>query len=91
MRLVVTAGAEEAVRSHGGQVWITPHGSRCCRVHTWTLEATTEPQEGDFRRLAYDDLSVLVASGLAEPDKLELETDKKGRLRAYWNGQGWIG
>ena len=60
-------------------------------AYTWTLEATTEPQEGDFRRLAYDDLSVLVASGLAEPDKLELETDKKGRLRAYWNGQGWIG
>jgi hypothetical protein len=55
------------------------------------LEASTDPQEGDFRRLAYDDLSVLVASGLIEPEKLEIETDRRGRLRAYWNGQGWVG
>jgi hypothetical protein len=91
MRLVVTPDAEDAVRSHGGEVWIRARGSRCCRATTWTLDATTDSQEGDFRRLAYDDLSVLVPAHLVEPDFLELEIDRRGRLRAYWNGQGWIG
>lgn len=91
MRLVVTPDAEEFVRSQGGEVWIRVQGSRCCRVVTWSLDASTDPQKGGFRRLAFDDLSVLVAEGLLEPDFLELEVDRRGRLRAYWNGQSWIG
>jgi hypothetical protein len=91
MRLVVTPAAEDVVRSHGGQVWIRLHGSRCCRVVTWTLDASTDAQGGDFRRLAYDGISVLVPASMVEPEYLELEVDRRGRLRAYWNGQGWIG
>ena len=56
------------------------------------LEAALRPPEGDFELVhAVDGVRVYATRGLAQPDELHLELDRKGRLRAFWNGQGWIG
>jgi hypothetical protein len=34
---------------------------------------------------------VFATLGLVEPDELHLELGRNGKLRAYWNGQAWIG
>jgi hypothetical protein len=36
---------------------------------------------------AADGFQVFPAPGLIEPDRLEPELDRRGRLRGYWNGQ----
>ena len=40
---------------------------------------------------AVDGFRVYASRGLAEPEELHFEVDRKGRIQAYWNGQGWIG
>ena len=40
---------------------------------------------------ASDGFQVFTTPGLVQPDELHLELSRRGKLRAYWNGQAWIG
>ena len=56
------------------------------------LESATEPPDRAFELVhAADGFRVFATPGLVEPEELHLELSRRGRLRAYWNGQGWIG
>ena len=36
-------------------------------------------------------IAVFATPGLAAADEVQLELGRRGHLRAYWNGQSWIG
>ena len=56
------------------------------------LESATEPPDRDFELVhAAGAFQVFATPGLVEPDELHLELGRRGKLRAYWNGQAWIG
>jgi hypothetical protein len=92
MRLVAGPGVRDYIHEHGDAVFVWPHGFRCCRGSTWVLEAATERPDREFELVhAADGFRVFATPGLAEPDELHFELGRRGGLRAYWNGQGWIG
>ena len=92
MRLVAEPDTLAAVREQGGRLYIWPKASRCCSGVTYTLEAGTTPPAKEFRRVHESDgIEVLATPGLIEPHELHLELKRRGTLRAFWNGQGWIG
>ena len=75
-----------------GAVYVRPRAYRCCAGRQFVLEAALDRPAGDFELIhAADGFRVYASPGLAEPDELHLDVDRKGRVRAYWNGQGWIG
>ncbi len=56
------------------------------------LETSTEKPNREFKLVhAADRLQVFTTPGLRQPDELHLELRRRGKLRAYWNGQAWIG
>jgi hypothetical protein len=90
----LVAGPE--VRRHiderGGAVYVWPKGTRCCRGRTFVLESATDPPDREFELVhAADGVQIFASRGLVEPDELHLELGRRGKLRAYWNGQAWIG
>jgi hypothetical protein len=92
MRLVVEPAVREHIDEHGGAVYIWPKGTRCCRGTTFVLESATEEPDREFDLVhAADGFQVSASCGLIKPDELHLELSRRGKLRAYWNGQGWIG
>jgi hypothetical protein len=92
VRLVVQPAAREHIDSVGGSVYVWAHGTRCCRGRTFVLESATEPPDRAFELVhAADGFRVFATPGLVEPEELHLELSRRGQLRAYWNGQGWIG
>lgn len=92
MRLVVGPAVSDYIEGHGGAVFVWPRGFRCCRGNTWALEAATERPDREFALVhAADGFQVFATPGLVEPDELHLELGRRGKLNAYWNGQGWIG
>lgn len=92
MKIVAAPGVRNYVETHGGSVYVWPHTTRCCRVRTITLEADTTPPEGEFELVhAADGFRLFAVPGFIEPDELELELGRRGKLRAYWNGQAWVG
>lgn len=92
MRLVVQPAARDHIDTHGGSVYVWPRGTRCCRGRTFVLESATEPPDRDVELVhAADGFRVFATPGLVEPDELHFELSRRGRLRAFWNGQGWIG
>jgi hypothetical protein len=91
MRVVARPATLARLREHG-TVYVWPHAYRCCRGKQYVLEAALDPPESDFELVyAVDGFRVYATPGLAQPDELHLELDRKGRVRAFWNGQGWIG
>ena len=89
---MVQPAARDHIDDHGGAVYVWARGTRCCRGRTYVLESATEPPERDFELVhAADGLQVFATRGLVEPDELHLEVSRRGKLRAYWNGQAWIG
>ena len=92
MKLVAGPGVRDYVDTHGGAVYVWPHTTRCCRVRTITLEADTTPPDREFDLVhAAEGLQLFATPGLIEPDELQLELGRRGKLRAYWNGQAWVG
>jgi len=93
VKLVADPPVRDHIEERGGRVFIWPHGYRCCRVSTWVLETATEPPpDRDFELVhAADGFQVLATPGFHEPEELHFELDRRHRLKAYWNGQGWIG
>ena len=69
-----------------------PKSMGCCRGRTFVLESATRQPDREFELVhAADGVQIFATPGLAEPDELHLELERKGRIRAYWNGQAWIG
>ena len=92
MKLVVGPSVREHVEARGGAVYVWPERIGCCRGRTHVLEVATEPPAREVELVhAADGLQVFATPGLVEPDELHLELSRRGRLRAFWNGQGWIG
>lgn len=93
MRLVAEHEARAAVRERGGILYVWPKASRCCSALTYTLETgTTPPAAKEFLRVHEEDgIEVFATRGLLKPQELHLEVGRRGKLRAYWNGQAWIG
>ena len=87
--------ADERTRAHvaGAQcVYVRPRTQRCCGGNRHVLEVSDAPDaERYVERGRVEDTRILVRAGLRLPDELHLEVDRRGRLHAFWNGQGWIG
>ena len=91
MRVVTRPGARELLRDRGA-VYVRARALRCCRGRQHVLDASLERSGGDYELgHAADGFRVYASAGLVEPDELHFEVDRRGRIRAYWNGQGWIG
>jgi hypothetical protein len=92
MKLVVGPGFREFVEAHGGAVYVWSRTIGCCRARTHVLEAATErPTDRELELVhAADGFQLHAPPGLVEPQELHLEVSR-GRLRASWNGQAWIG
>jgi hypothetical protein len=81
----------DALRDHGA-VFVWPRALRCCGGRQYVLEASVRRPPGAFELVhAADGFQILAASGLGLPHELHLDLDRKGRVHAYWNNQGWIG
>jgi hypothetical protein len=92
MRLVVEPAAREHIDAHGGAVFVWPRMIACCGVRTFVLESATEPPDREFELVhAVDGFQVFTTPGLVEPEEIHFELTRRGKLQAYWNGQGWIG
>jgi len=92
VRLVAEQRTLQHVADRGGDLYLWPRGTRCCAGRSYVLEAATERPERAFRRLHEEQgIALWATSGLAEPDEIHVELDRRGRLRAFWNGQAWIG
>jgi hypothetical protein len=90
MRVVTRPDARALLRDRGA-VYVRPRALRCCRGRQYVLEASLERPQGDFELVhAVDGFQVFALRGLVTPDELHLELDRKGRVQAFWNGQGWI-
>ena len=91
VKLVVQPPAQDHIDEHGGAVYLWAKRYRCCRGSTFVLESATEPPDREFELVhAADGFQVFATPGLRQPDELHLELSR-GTLRAFWNGQGWIG
>jgi hypothetical protein len=91
VRVVAEADTRRLLRDRGA-VFVWPRAVRCCGGRQWLLEASTERPDQEFELVhAADGFQVYASCGLAEPDELHLELSRRGDLRAYWNGLGWIG
>jgi len=92
VRLVAGADVREHVQERGGSVYVWARGRGCCRGRTYTLECATERPDREFERVhAVDGFQLFATPGLREPEELQLVLGRRGRLRAFWNGQAWIG
>ena len=92
MKLVAGADVRRHIDEHGGAVYVWPKGTRCCRGHTFVLESDIDPPDREFELVhAADGVQIFASRGLVEPDELHFELGRRGKLRAYCNGQAWIG
>jgi hypothetical protein len=91
VELVAAAVVREFIQERGGAMYVWPRAVGCCRNRAHVLEASTEPTARDFELVhASDGFQVYASVGLVEPRELHVEV-QRGRLRAFWNGQAWIG
>ena len=92
VKLVAEPSVRSFIQEHGGEVYVWPHAYRCCRVSTWVLKAATDRPDRQFELVhAADGFQLFASLGLVQPEELHLELSRSGELRAYWNGQAWIG
>jgi hypothetical protein len=91
VKLVMQPAARDHIETHGGAVYVWAKGVGCCRGRSYVLEAGTEVGSREFELVhAADGLQVFTTPGLRQPEELHVELSR-GRLRAFWNGQAWIG
>ena len=87
--VVASARAIDAIRERGGALYVWPRKARCCGGAI-TLEAATAPPDSVFRRVEVDEIELFVPIGMATPASLHLEINRRGRIRAFWNGLAWV-
>ena len=92
LRVLATPEALNQIAESGGAVFLWSKQTRCCGKRTFVLEVSTEPDERGFELVhTQDDLAVWATKGLLTPAELHLDLSRRGALRAFWNGQAWIG
>jgi hypothetical protein len=92
LRVVATPEALNHVAGRGGAVYLSAKVTRCCGKRTAVLEVSTEPGERDFEQVhIQQDLAIWAIHGMLLPSELHLDLSRRGALRAFWNGQAWIG
>jgi len=92
VRLVAEQRTFQHVADRGGDLYLWPRGLRCCAGRSYVLEAATRPPAREFLRTHEErGISVWTTPGFVQPEELHLEVDRRGQLRAFWNGQAWIG
>lgn len=91
MRVVARPDALELLWTRGS-VYVRPRAYRCCRGRQLVLEASLEPPPGEMELVhAADGFRIYATPGLAQPDELHFDVDRRSSLHAYWNNQAWIG
>jgi hypothetical protein len=92
VRIVATPAAREVLEKRGA-VYVAPRALRCCGGRQYDLVASVErPTDAPVELVhAAEGFQVWAREGLIQPNELHFELDRTGRLRAYWNGQAWIG
>lgn len=91
MEIVSGPAAVSVLRERGG-LYVWARQVRCCGGRQHVLEASTERPAGAFDLVhTGDGYGVWATPGLRIPHSLHVELDRKGRIRAFWNGQSWIG
>jgi hypothetical protein len=91
VNVVVDTPTREHIDRNGGAVYVWPKLTSCCRVRTFVLQCDTKPPERAVELVhAASGFQVYATPGLIAPDELHFELDGD-HVRAYWNGQGWIG
>jgi hypothetical protein len=89
VELVAPSDVIEVIRERGGALYVWPHNARGCGG--WiTLEAATEPPDMVFRRVTVEGIELYAPVEMGLPESLHLELDRRGRVRAFWNGLAWI-
>jgi hypothetical protein len=92
LRVVATPDALTHVARSGGAVYLWAKDTRCCGKRTSTLEVATEPGGRVFEQIHTErDVAIWATNGLRAPAELHLDLSRQGALRAFWNGQAWIG
>jgi hypothetical protein len=91
MQIVMNDAARRRLEE-ADAVYVWPREQRCCGGRRYVLEASLSHPGGAFdQRGDASGVRVLTRTGLVEPEVLQLEVDRKGRLHAFWNGQAWVG
>ena len=91
MRVVARPDALAVLRDRGS-VYVWPRAYRCCGGRQFVLEASLEQPARPFELVhAADGFRIFASPGLAQPDELHFEVDRRNRIRAFWNNQAWIG
>jgi hypothetical protein len=91
VKLVVQPAARDHIEAHGGTVYVWAKRLGCCRGRLYVLETDTEAGNREFELAhAADGFQVFTTPGLRQPEELHVELSR-GKLQAFWNGQGWIG
>ena len=91
MRVVARPDALEVLRERGA-VYVWARAYRCCAGRQFVLEASFEPPPRTFELVhAADGFQIYAQPGLAQPDELHFEIDRRRRIQAFWNNQAWIG
>jgi hypothetical protein len=92
MKVVAQRDVREHIEAQGGALYIWAKVAGCCRGRSYSLESATAPPAREFELIhAADGFQVFATPGLRRPRELHLELTRRGKLRAYWDGQAWIG
>jgi hypothetical protein len=92
LRVVAAPEALTHIARSGGSVYLWAKETRCCGQRTSVLEVATEPGGRDFEQIyTQQGLAIWATRGLLAPTELHLDLSRRGALRAFWNGQAWIG
>ena len=92
MQVKASSEAIALVQTEGGKLYVRAKRARCCHGSLTFLEASSEPGERSFRRVAATEIELYLAEGLREPDELELDVGglRRKRVHAYWNGCAYV-
>ena len=91
MRVIADEGARASLAAVDA-VYVRSRSLRCCAGRQHVLETTLADDGGDYvERGRVGPTRILLRRGLRLPEELHLALDRRGRLQAYWDGQGWIG
>lgn len=91
VRLVVDDTARLAL-AEVSALYVRSKALRCCGGRQHVLEASLVGDGAAYvERGRVAETRILVQDGLRLPEELHLAVDRRGRIEAFWNGQGWIG
>ena len=88
MKIVAEERVVEEIRRRGGAVYVWPQKNCCSGI--FTLDASLFPPDRDVSLVMDEPLKVFAPPGMRLPRELHLELGRKSRVRAYFDGLGWI-